>query len=116
MQIVIALDTLKKQGYKVYPTNSVMDLIMTRYDSYGTRLENLKWRFRMKLGGHESILELNQNLTKVLMYNRVHTFSVSNHLTPMALQATGNMLETRHYNQYNLKQSLVIQFFQSTIR
>ena len=34
MQIAIALDTLKKQGYKVFPTNSVMDLIMTRYESY----------------------------------------------------------------------------------
>ena len=51
MQIVIALDTLKKQGYKVYPTNLVMDLIMTRYDSYGTRLEK-------KFSGYSLVITL----------------------------------------------------------
>ena len=70
----------------------------------------------MKLAGHESILEIVKNVTKVLMCNRVHTFSVLNPLMQMEQQATGNMLETHHYNQYNLNSSLVIQFFQSTIR
>lgn len=70
----------------------------------------------MKLVGHESILEIVKNVTTVLMSNRVHTFSVSNPLMQMGQQATGNMLETHHYNQYNLNSSLVIQFFQSTIR
>ena len=70
----------------------------------------------MKLAGHESILEIVKNVTKVLMCNRVHTFSVLNPLMQMEQQATGNMLETHHYNQYNSNSSLVIQFFQSTIR
>ena len=70
----------------------------------------------MKLAGHESILEIVKNVTKVLMCNRVHGFSVLNPLMQTEQQATGNMLETHHYNQYNSNWSLVIQFFQSTIR